>query len=103
MNRTETPTINLNFYDFNQFKYHIFWFKTFLNFSNGIPFHDTFERVFQRIDLTEFYEAFSKWTYVLAMKIEGIISIDGKPIVVQRTQVNINLYAYQQSACYLTG
>jgi len=57
---------------------HIFWCKIFLNFSNGIPSHDTFERVFQRIDPKEFYEAFSKWTYALAMKLEVVIAIDGQ-------------------------
>jgi len=57
---------------------HIFCFKTFLNFSNRIPSHDTFERVFYPIDPKEFYEGFSKWAYVLVMKIEVFIAIDGQ-------------------------
>jgi len=57
---------------------HIHWFKTFLNLSNGMPSHGTFECVFQRIDPKEFYEAFSKWTYSLTMKIEVVIAMSGQ-------------------------
>jgi len=30
------------------------WFKTFLALPNGIPLHDTFNRVFNRLDPDEF-------------------------------------------------
>lgn len=57
---------------------HADWFKKFLSLPNGIPSHDTFERVFRRIDPQEFYASFSNWTAELAGKIEGVIAIDGQ-------------------------
>lgn len=57
---------------------HADWFSKFLNLPNGIPSHDTFERVFRRLDPKEFYNSFSGWTRDLAGKIEGVIAIDGQ-------------------------
>jgi predicted transposase YbfD/YdcC len=57
---------------------HADWFKKFLRLPNGIPSHDTFDRVFRRIDPKEFYASFSSWTAELAGRIEGVIAIDGQ-------------------------
>ena len=38
------------------------WLKTFLALPNGIPSHDTFGRVFARIDPVEFQACFQAWT-----------------------------------------
>ena len=37
------------------------FFSEFLDLSNGIPSHDTFARVFSRIDPVEFEESFYEW------------------------------------------
>ena len=42
------------------------WFRKFLELPNGIPSHDTFARVFSRIDPQEFRASFAKWTTLLA-------------------------------------
>src|SRR5712675_3497033 len=38
------------------------WFKTFLSLRNGIPSHDTFNRVFAALDPKGFLECFLRWT-----------------------------------------
>lgn len=57
------------------------WFKTFLELPNGIPSHDTFNRVFYIIDPKQFQECFLAWVQSVA-KISGenIIPIDGKTL-----------------------
>jgi hypothetical protein len=37
------------------------WLNTFLALPNGIPSHDTFGRVFARIDPTQFQNCFIRW------------------------------------------
>src|SRR5271156_2535089 len=37
------------------------WFKTFLSLRNGIPSHDTFNRVFAALPPTQFLECFLAW------------------------------------------
>ena len=37
------------------------WLKQFLELENGIPSHDTFSRVFARIDPSEFEQCFRDW------------------------------------------
>ena len=38
------------------------WLKSFLDLRNGIPSHDTFNRVFSMIDPQKFSSCFIKWT-----------------------------------------
>lgn len=60
---------------------HNAWFKTFLALPNGIPSQDTFERVFSRINPTEFRKCFSDWTKGLAgIFTDEIIAIDGQTL-----------------------
>jgi len=55
------------------------WFETFLELPNGIPSHDTFNRVFARIDPLEFRTCFISWVSVASELIGGqVISMDGK-------------------------
>ena len=55
------------------------WLKTFLELPNGIPSHDTFGRVFSRIDAQQFQLAFYEWVLAVNEIVQGqIINIDGK-------------------------
>ena len=57
------------------------WFKTFLDLPNGIPSHDTFGRVFARLDPKNFEACFSKWINALATASRGrLVAVDGKTI-----------------------
>ena len=57
------------------------WLQTFLALPNGIPSHDTFERVFDRIDPACFLACFQQWVEALAHGL-GLqqIAIDGKAL-----------------------
>ena len=57
------------------------WLKTFLELPNDIPSHDTFRRVFERIDPTQFQQCLMLWTKHLHDEFSGkIVAIDGKTI-----------------------
>lgn len=57
------------------------WLKTFLELPNGIPSHDTFGRVFSRMDAQEFQLAFYEWVLAVNDILQGqIINIDGKQL-----------------------
>jgi predicted transposase YbfD/YdcC len=57
------------------------WLKTFLELPNGIPSHDTFGRVFARLDAQQFQLAFYEWVWAVNDIIQGqIINIDGKQL-----------------------
>ena len=55
------------------------WFARFLQLPNGIPSHDTFGRVFARLDTQEFQICLQNWlrSLHLSLKDQGI-AIDGK-------------------------
>ena len=55
--------------------------RSFLDLPNGIPSHDTFNRVFSNIDSNHFEACFIEWVSILAqLKPKEIIAIDGKTI-----------------------
>jgi predicted transposase YbfD/YdcC len=55
------------------------WLQTFLELPNGIPSHDTFGRVFARLDPDEFEAAFVNWVQAVSQHTGGqVIAIDGK-------------------------
>jgi len=57
------------------------WLKTFLQLPNGVPSHDTFERVFDRLNPQEFQACFREWMQALHEAL-GLsqIAIDGKTL-----------------------
>ena len=55
------------------------WLQTFLSLPGGIPSHDTFERVFERLDPAAFQACFQQWVEALARILGlGHLAIDGK-------------------------
>ena len=65
--------------DFGQAKYE--WFKTFLRLRNGIPSHDTFNRVFAALDPHQFLDGFLRWTQSLRQAVsQEIVALDGKAL-----------------------
>ncbi len=57
------------------------WLKQFLELKNGIPSHDTFARVFARIDSDEFEQCFRDWVSSITELMPGeIVNIDGKTL-----------------------
>ncbi len=62
------------------------WFRKFLALPNGIPSHDTFRRVFLRLNPKKFQESFLLWVRSVA-KVSGgeVVAIDGKQVRGART------------------
>ena len=59
----------------------IAWLGTFLELPNGIPSHDTFRRLFERLDPAEFQKGFLGWIEALREATERqVIAIDGKSL-----------------------
>jgi len=57
------------------------WFKQFLELPNGIPAHDTFARVFARINSEQFQRSFLSWIKSISNLTQGeVIAIDGKTL-----------------------
>jgi predicted transposase YbfD/YdcC len=57
------------------------WFQSFLDLPNGIPSHDTFGRVFARLNPKEFEHCFILWAEGLREALGGeYINIDGKTL-----------------------
>jgi len=57
------------------------WLRQFLPFANGIASHDTFSRLFARLDATEFSRCFAGWMAQLCPSLAGqSIAIDGKSV-----------------------
>ena len=57
------------------------WLKTFLGLPNGIPSHDTFERVFDALDPRAFQDRLLSWPHALR-GLSGVrqVAIDGKAV-----------------------
>lgn len=60
------------------------FFDKFLVLPNGIPSHDTFGRVFARINPQQFQECFLAWVQELVCasggQLKGVVAIDGKTL-----------------------
>ena len=57
------------------------WLSRFLGLPNGIPSHDTFGRVFSRLDSVQFERCFREWVGTVNEVMEGqVVAIDGKTV-----------------------
>jgi predicted transposase YbfD/YdcC len=57
------------------------WLRTFLALPGGIPSHDTFGRVFRRLDPEEFRRCFLSWVQAVVGEVGGqVVAIDGKTL-----------------------
>ena len=55
------------------------WLRTFLELPNGVPSHDTFGRVFARLNPEQFQQCFLEWVQAVSAVTGGqVIAIDGK-------------------------
>jgi predicted transposase YbfD/YdcC len=62
-------------------KAHQEWFEEFLELPFGVPSHDTFGRVFARLDTEEFQHCLGRWVEHLQLQLEGqTVAIDGKTL-----------------------
>ncbi len=57
------------------------FFGRFLDLPNGIPWHDTFGRVFARLDPAALLSCIQQWLTALARTVAGeVVAIDGKTL-----------------------
>lgn len=61
------------------------WLAEWLVLPNGIPSHDTFGRVFARLDPNQFQEGFLRWVQTIvagapAEQPAGVVALDGKSV-----------------------
>lgn len=61
--------------------HHEAWLKQYLPLTNGIPSHDTINRVFESLDPEAFQEAFLQWLQSIKTFLpETVVPIDGKTL-----------------------
>jgi predicted transposase YbfD/YdcC len=57
------------------------WFRSFLELPNGIPWHDTFWRVFRALDPEQFQGCFMNWMAAIQSVTAGeVVAVDGKQL-----------------------
>ena len=56
------------------------WLQSMGLCLNGVPSHDTMNRVFRLLDPKIFNECFMQWVREIAATVEGVIAVDGKTL-----------------------
>ena len=57
------------------------WLESFLELPNGIPSHDTFNRVFSALDPEQFRKCFVSWMKAVAAVLPAqVVALDGKTV-----------------------
>ena len=56
------------------------WLRGFLRLENGIPSHDTFNRIFQILDPKQFEKVFRKWVRGVVGALRENVAVDGKAL-----------------------
>ena len=56
------------------------WLRRFLKLENGIPSHDTINRVFRILDPKTFEQAFRRWAAGIVTAVGGTLAVDGKTV-----------------------
>jgi len=56
------------------------WLRRFLRLKNGIPSHDTFNRIFRILDPKHFEQAFRRWVGGVVRAFGAQVSVDGKSL-----------------------
>jgi predicted transposase YbfD/YdcC len=57
------------------------WLEQFLDMGHGVPSHDTFGRVFARIDTEQFQQCFVSWVQAVFQETNGqVVALDGKTV-----------------------
>lgn len=65
------------------------WLEVILGLPDGVPLHDTFGRVFARLDAEKFEACFMKWVQQLHELTQGqLLAIDGKTATRSRQSLN---------------
>lgn len=83
------------------------WLARFLDLTNGVPSHDTFERVFARLEPRAFQRCFAAWMTVWHKTLTGKhLAIDGKvfrgtarPTAGLRALTVVNVWATEARLC----
>ena len=83
------------------------WFESFLDMPNGIPSHDTFNDVMNRLNPTDFAECFTQWISGLAGAKDDIIALDGKVMRGTLDKINggkatwlVNAWSVANNLCF---
>jgi len=56
------------------------WLRRFLRLENGIPSHDTFNRIFRILDPKQFEQVFRRWVSGVVGTLRQQVAIDGKAL-----------------------
>lgn len=81
------------------------WLRKYGSFCNGLPSHDTINRVFSAIDPVEFSYCFSQWANSIWIQCDHeVVVIDGKRICNSHHQSNqaihiVSAFATQNGLC----
>lgn len=83
------------------------WLARFLDLADGVPSHDTFERVFARLDPVVFQQCFASWMTAWHTRLTGKhLAIDGKAVKGSQSPSKglrclhvVNVWATQAKLC----